>query len=32
VVWPPDGSPRPLLLSTFVFWPNRNFWVFSKNY
>jgi hypothetical protein len=32
VVWPPGDSPRPLLLATFVFWPNRNFWVFSENY
>jgi hypothetical protein len=32
VVWAPGGSPRPLLLATFVFWQNRNFWVFSWNY
>jgi hypothetical protein len=31
VVWAPGGSPCPLLLATFVFWPNRNFWVFSEN-
>jgi hypothetical protein len=31
VVWAPGGSPRPLLLATFVFWPNRNFWVFSES-
>jgi hypothetical protein len=31
VVWAPGGSPRPLLLATSVFWPNRNFWVFSDN-
>jgi hypothetical protein len=31
VVWALGGSPCPLLLATFVFWPNRNFWVFSEN-
>jgi hypothetical protein len=31
VVWAPGSSRRPLLLATFVFWPNRNFSVFSKN-
>jgi hypothetical protein len=32
VVWAPGGSSRPLLLATSVFWPNRNFWVFSDNF
>jgi hypothetical protein len=31
VVWAPGGAPPPLLLTTSVFWQNRNFWIFSWN-
>jgi hypothetical protein len=32
VVWAPGGSPRPLLVATSVFLPNRNLSVFSDNF
>jgi hypothetical protein len=31
LVWAPGCSPRSLLLATFVFWWNMNFWVFCWN-